>query len=188
MCALVSEQGSHKRRKDPSGETLLMWKFYWGTSKSKHFEWGMCGIFFIFNGVTFSCKIPVGWVIYLVEWKNGPFLEIFFTGVTSGVDLTGSQRQGCLGLTFDNCLTFEPHINTIHKKASQKISALARVAPYMNQKKKQKLMNAFFRTQFNYCLLVWMFHVRRLDQKTNHHHERCLRIVYSDHISIFEQL
>ena len=95
MCISLSNHGFHKRKGDSSGVTLLMWKFYWGTSKSEHFEWGMCGFFVIFNGVIFSYKIPVGWVIYLVGWKNGPFLEIFFTGVTSGVDSTGSQRRGC---------------------------------------------------------------------------------------------
>ena len=95
LCTSLSNHWFHKRRGDSSGVTLLMWKFYWGTSKSEHFEWGMCGFFVIFNGVIFSYKIPVGWVIYLVGWKNGPFLEIFFTGVTSGVDPTGSQRRGC---------------------------------------------------------------------------------------------
>ena len=76
----------------------------------------------------------------------------------------------------------------ICKTASQKISALARVAPYMNKEKKQKLMNAFFRSQFSYCSLVWMFHTRRLETKINHLHERCLRLVYSDNTSTFQEL
>jgi len=117
---------------------------------------------------------------------NNTSKEIFIT--IQNERIFNSNSGKILGLTFDNCLTFEPHINMIYKKASQKISALARVAPYINQKKKQRLMNAFFRSQFNYCSLVWMFHVRRLDQKINHLHERCLRIVYSDHTSTFEQL
>ena len=117
---------------------------------------------------------------------NNTSKEIFVT--IQNENIFNSNSGKILGLTFDNCLTFEPHINTICKKASQKISALARAAPYMNLKKKKKLMNAFFRSQFNYCPLVWMFHVRRLNKKINHLHERCLRIVYSDHTSTFEQL
>ena len=117
---------------------------------------------------------------------NNTSKEIFVTIQNENIFNCNSGK--ILGLTFDNCLTFEPHINAICKKASQKISALARVAPYMNLKKKQKLMNAFFRSQFNYCSLVWMFHVRRLDKKINHLHERCLRIVYCDYTSSFEQL
>ena len=37
------------------------------------------------------------------------------------------------------------------------------------------LMNAFFKAQFNYC------HINRL-------HERCLRIIYNDKLSNFEEL
>ena len=92
---IFEKNGFCKRRGGFNGVTILMWEFYWGTSKSQHFEWGVCRFFVIFNGVIFSYEIPVGWVIFLLGWKNGPFSEIFFTGVTSGVDPTGSQRQGC---------------------------------------------------------------------------------------------
>ena len=49
-------------------------------------------------------------------------------------------------------------------------------------------MNAFFRSQFSYCSLVWIFHTRKLQKKINNLHERCLRIVYSDNDSTFEEL
>ena len=49
-------------------------------------------------------------------------------------------------------------------------------------------MNAFFWSLFNHCSLVWMFYIRRLDRRINHLHERCLRIVFSDHTSTFEEL
>ena len=49
-------------------------------------------------------------------------------------------------------------------------------------------MNAFIKCQFNYCPLIWMFHSRALEQKIDHLHERCLRIVYSDTTSSFKDL
>ena len=49
-------------------------------------------------------------------------------------------------------------------------------------------MNAFFNCQFNYCPLTWMFHSRKLNNKINKLHERCLRIVYNDNRSTFKQL
>ena len=82
-----------------SGAWLLMWKFYWGRSKSVSFEWGLRGYFVIFNGVIFGQNILVGWGFCPLGWKNRPFLEIFSTGVASGVDPPGSQRQGCLDRT-----------------------------------------------------------------------------------------
>ena len=49
-------------------------------------------------------------------------------------------------------------------------------------------MNSFFKSQFNYCPLVWMCHSRLMNNKINRLHEKCLRIVYSDKTSSFEGL
>ena len=49
-------------------------------------------------------------------------------------------------------------------------------------------MNAFFNAQFNYCPLTWMFHSRKLNNKTNKLHERCLRIVYNNNTSTYKEL
>ena len=42
--------------------------------------------------------------------------------------------------------------------------------------------------QFSCCPLIWMFHSRKLNNKINKLHYRCLRIVYSDNTSFFEEL
>ena len=47
-----------------------------------------------------------------------------------------------LGITVDSNLTFENHINSICKKASQKLNALARIAPYMNIQKQRTIMKS----------------------------------------------
>ena len=49
-------------------------------------------------------------------------------------------------------------------------------------------MNSFFRSQFNYCPLIWMFHSRTKYWKINRLHERCLRIMYNDKQSSFIKL
>ena len=49
-------------------------------------------------------------------------------------------------------------------------------------------MNAFFKCQSNYCPVIWMFHSRTLNNKINRLHERCLRIIYNDKLSNFEEL
>ena len=59
---------------------------------------------------------------------------------------------------------------------------------YMELPKRRILMNAFFKAQFNYCPIVWMFHSRSLNNKINRLHERCLRIIYNDKRSSFEEL
>jgi len=102
--------------------------------------------------------------------------------------IKNSHMEKLLGVKIDCDLTFEEHISSICKKASAKLNALARISPYINEGKRRLLMNAFFNAQFNYCPLTWMFHSRKLNNKINRLHERCLRIVYNDNSLTFEQL
>ena len=50
------------------------------------------------------------------------------------------------------------------------------------------LMNPFFKAHFNYFPIIWMFHSHCLNNRINRLHERCLRMVYNDKISNFEEL
>ena len=65
-----------------------------------------------------------------------------------------SQSKKLLGVTFDNKLNFEKHINAICQEANRKLNAVARITPYMELTKPRILMNAFFDSQFNYCPLI----------------------------------
>ena len=112
--------------------------------------------------------------------------DIYITVLNQRIYNSNSAK--ILGIVFDNKLEFEKYISKICNEASKKISALARIAPFMNESKRKKLMNAFFKCHFSYCPLVWMFHSRALKNRINHLHERCLRIVYRDDNSSFEDL
>ena len=85
-------------------------------------------------------------------------------------------------------MAFDDHISDICKKAGGKISALAEVTPYMEIAKKSILMNTSFASQFSHCPLVWMCHSRTDKNKINRLHERCLRTVYNDKKSSFNEL
>ena len=102
--------------------------------------------------------------------------------------IENSKSQKLLGINIDSKLTFEDHINRICKKASAKLNALGRISYYMDPLKRRLLVNAFFTSQFNYCPLTWMFHSRKLNNKINRLHERCLRLIYSDRGSSYEEL
>ena len=49
-------------------------------------------------------------------------------------------------------------------------------------------LNSFITSHFSYCLIVWMFHSRKLNERISHIHERALRIVYKDFTSFQELL
>ena len=74
-----------------------------------------------------------------------------------------SSKETFLGITVDNNFTFEKHINELCKKDNEKLDALARCAKYMSTEKRHTLFKAFVFSQFNYCHLVLMFHIKELN-------------------------
>ena len=90
--------------------------------------------------------------------------------------------------TVDRDLKFDKHVLRLCSKASQKLSAFSRMEKLLSQNKRKTLFKAFVESQFKYCLIVWMFHSRRTNNKINRLHERVLRIVYDDDVSTFDQL
>ena len=99
-----------------------------------------------------------------------------------------SPEEKLLGVTIDKNLKFNTHLSTICKKASQKVSALARVAKFLPFHRKRVLLKTFIESQFSYCPLVWMFCSREINRKINYIHEQALRIVYNEYTSSFNEL
>ena len=100
-----------------------------------------------------------------------------------------SKQEKLLGITVDKNLKFDKHVENICKKASAKVTALARLIKIVPMEKKKILMNSFVESQFSYCPLVWMFCCsRKLNNRINHIHERGLRMVYEDYTSSFQEL
>ena len=99
-----------------------------------------------------------------------------------------TKREKLLGMQFDNKLSFDYHLSETYKKASRKLYALGRVTPYINLSKRKILMNAFFNSQFSYFPLIWMCHSSIIHKKINRLDERCLRMIYCDKQSSFEEL
>ena len=102
--------------------------------------------------------------------------------------IENTQNEKLLGNLIDSKLSFDKHIQQICSRAYAELKALARIAPFMNITKRKILMNASFNAQFSYCPLTWMFHSRKLNNKINKLHERCLRIVYNNNTSTYEEL
>ena len=118
----------------------------------------------------------------LVSGKNNVTMN------ASGFKIKNTECEKLLEIKVDCGLKFENYLDGVIKKASNKINALSRVTPFMNLSKKKMLMNSFFKSQFSYCPLVWMCHSRTINNKINHLHERCLRVIYNDKISSFKEL
>ena len=99
-----------------------------------------------------------------------------------------SKKGKLLGINFDNNLTMDDHIKCLCKQASNKLYALARISPFLNEHKRKILMKSFILSQFNYCPLIWMYCKRKSNNLINRIHERALRIAYNDYVSDFNSL
>ena len=98
-----------------------------------------------------------------------------------------SRAEKLLGVTVDKNLDFNLHLSNLCKKASQKLSALARIARILPFFKRRLILKSF-ESQFSYFPFIWMLCSRKMDRKINHVHERSFRLVYNDNFSSFYEL
>ena len=63
--------------------------------------------------------------------------------MTDGSSIEINTKEVLLGITIDKDLKFDDHVNSLCKKAFQKLNALARLAPFMNVEKRRIIMKAF---------------------------------------------
>ena len=86
--------------------------------------------------------------------------RILFSGndnVSANIDdhtIISENKNELLGVILDSRLCFEDHINYVCKKTSQKLNALARLAPYLCLEKRKTVMKAYIISQFGYCPLI----------------------------------
>ena len=106
----------------------------------------------------------------------------------SGALIKERDEEKLLGVTIDKKLNFKSHANSLCKKASQKLHALACISTYMEKPQLELTMTTFIMSHFSYCPLVWMFHDRTSNKKINKIHERALRIMHKDSTSNFHEL
>ena len=96
--------------------------------------------------------------ILLLKWHLLVTGNYGVSAKISEFEIESRKKEKLLGISTDTALSFEHHITSLCKKASQKLHALARIAHYMDFEKRRSLMKAFVISQFNYCPLIWMFH------------------------------
>ena len=80
------------------------------------------------------------------------------------------------------------HLQSIWKKANQKLHAFGRLGPYLASDKSKLLLNAVVLSNFSYCPLIWLFCSKIATNDINRTHKRALRILYRDYESTFEEL
>ena len=61
-----------------------------------------------------------------------------------------------LGITIDNKLDFNWHIDKICLNSANRLNSLVRLKRFLGNEERKVLMNSFVFSNFNYCPLVWI--------------------------------
>ena len=102
--------------------------------------------------------------------------------------LSNTCSEKFLGIKIDNKLNFEEPVEKLCKKASQKVSALARFSSLMRFEQRRCIVNSLITSHFSYCPLFGMFHSQSLNNRISHIQRRALRITFQDYNSFFKEL
>ena len=111
-----------------------------------------------------------------------------FDLICNDITLKHSSHEKLLGVTIDNKLSFDEHINNICKTANKELNALSRINHYMKQNQTEILLSSLIISRFSYCPLIWMFYSKKSTKKIKAVHERSLQILRNDCESLYTLL
>ena len=86
-------------------------------------------------------------------------------------------------LTIDRKLTFHQRIKNMCRKARQKLSALLRFSPYLDNNKRKAIYTTMVKSQLNYYPLVWIFCPKLSNNLINKVQVRALCTTYNDRLA-----
>ena len=92
-----------------------------------------------------------------------------------------SRTVKLLGVTIDERLNFDVHIDNMCKKASRQINAMSRIAKYLDVYGRTFLYNAFIMSNFQYCSNVSHFGRNSNIWKLEKINKRALRVLLNDY-------
>ena len=87
-------------------------------------------------------------------WKNDHTNQLI---VAENQNIRVVSSVELFGIKIDDTLSFNLHISSIFRSATNKFNALIRLKRFHRFKEKGILINSYFMANFNYCPLVWMF-------------------------------
>ena len=129
-----------------------------------------------------------------IQNKHGHKKEQFSrTEHNTNLNLNGkiirtSDSLKILGVTIDNKLNFNEHINDVCNKASQRVAVIMRLRNLIPTTAKLVLLKSAILPYLTYCHLVWHFCRASDTRRLERIQERGLRAVYKDTKSSYHQL
>ena len=125
-----------------------------------------------------DCNVALEWFSNSFIKVNGDKCNILVIGQRcadavavkfGSSEVVNSSEEKLLRVHIDSNLFFDHHVSKHCQNASNKLYVLARISPYMDHSKLRISMRAIITSQSQYCPLVWMFHIRQLNQKSTNY-------------------
>ena len=105
-----------------------------------------------------------------------------------GHDIPLSNHLKVLGVTLDQKLNFDMHIDSICLSAARQINALKRLSRFLDQDSRVLIYKSFVLSNFSYSPITWIFGGKGNSTKLEKLQERALRFVYRDTTSTYEEI
>ena len=110
--------------------------------------------------------------------KNVSYENIYID--ISGNRVFASKEVKLLGVTIDNNLNFNSHINSICYSANNSLCAFRRIRNYLTFSNAKVIYNSFVFSRFLYCSVIWMFCSKKASKSLDSIHKRALRVLYQN--------
>ena len=120
----------------------------------------------------------------ILGWKKRNSVKL----IINTTKIEESRKVVLLGITIDNLLIFNEHIDNLCRTANYKLHALRRIRKYLSLEKAKLLCSAFINSQFNYAPLVWIFCRRKQYLKIQKIYHEALKVVYNSNKNYDELL
>jgi hypothetical protein len=105
-----------------------------------------------------------------------------------GINIPCESEVNLLGITIDDKLKFDRHINKLCKNAARQLNVMYRFKGIFNLKEREIMYNTFILSNFNYCPIIWHFCGKVYSKKIEHIQERALWFMFNDKTSSYVSL
>ena len=99
-----------------------------------------------------------------------------------------SSSMKLLGITIDNALNFHEHVSGLVRKVNNQLQVLKRHKRLIPTGAKKRLYESFILSHLNYCSVIWLHCGKKNVDKLEKINERCLRFVFNDLHSTYDEL
>ena len=117
----------------------------------------------------------------MVSWASNS--EVKFI-----IGLEHIQVADMLGITIDDKLNFNLHIDKICLKSANQLNVLVKLKWSLGNKERKVLINRFVLSNFNYCSLAWMLTNAKSLHKIEAIQKRAFSFMLNDYGSSYEDL